>query len=254
MQASSIDEVLGFLDRFIRKAIERRDPLGYFPALYRQVTARVKAGIENGFFDDGPRMERLDVRFANRYFEAANQWNREERPTRSWRVAFESTQSGDLIILQDLLVGINAHINLDLGIAAAETSPGSEIGSLQGDFDKINSILADLIDPVNMVVGEFSPGIDLLERIGGEADDVLIEFSLGKARDEAWEHAEILAHQDEAQRKKTIARLDKTTALLGRVVARPPGLILRSGLRLIKTLESDDVPEIIEALSEVTST
>ncbi len=69
---------------------------GYFPALYRQVTLTVKQGIASGSFDDGPRMDRFD--------------------------AFQGTRSGQLIILQDLLVGINAHINLDLGVA---TTPGS---------------------------------------------------------------------------------------------------------------------------------
>jgi hypothetical protein len=34
------------------------------------VTKKVKNGIENNLFDDGPRMEKLDVIFAKRYIDA----------------------------------------------------------------------------------------------------------------------------------------------------------------------------------------
>ena len=46
------------------------------------------------------------------------------------------------VILQHLLLGINAHINLDLGIAAVETSPGNQLAPLKNDFDMINKLLA----------------------------------------------------------------------------------------------------------------
>ena len=39
----------------------------------------VKEGIEKGRFDDGPRMEQLDVNFANRYLEAYDQWKNKIR-------------------------------------------------------------------------------------------------------------------------------------------------------------------------------
>ena len=44
--------------------------MGYFATLYRKVTIQVKKGIADNFFDDGPRMERLDVILANRYTQA----------------------------------------------------------------------------------------------------------------------------------------------------------------------------------------
>ena len=66
MPAQSIDEVLAQLDDVIADALRQRSRLGYFASLYRDVTARVKAAIENGEFEDGRRMERLDVTFAQR--------------------------------------------------------------------------------------------------------------------------------------------------------------------------------------------
>ena len=66
----TIDDVLADLDVILEKSLAAPSRLGYFAALYRKVTAKVKEGIESGFFDDGPRMEQLDVVFASRYLDA----------------------------------------------------------------------------------------------------------------------------------------------------------------------------------------
>ena len=70
MPATNIDDVLRILDGIIAGCKAKSDPLGYFPALYRQVTLTVKQGIASGYFDDGPRMDRFDALFASRYFAA----------------------------------------------------------------------------------------------------------------------------------------------------------------------------------------
>src|SRR5688572_33349683 len=99
MQANGIDDVLEILDGIIADCKAQSDPLGYFPALYRQVTLTVKQGIAQGFFDDGPRMDRFDALFANRYFAAYEAFRSGAQPTQSWQLAFQSTRSGQLIIL-----------------------------------------------------------------------------------------------------------------------------------------------------------
>ena len=114
--ARSIDEVIARLDAIIDRAIVERDRLGFFAVLYRTVTVAVKEGIAARRFQDGPRMERLDIVFANRYLQAFDQHRRGESPTRSWRAAFQAGASRRVVILQHLLLGMNAHINLDLGI------------------------------------------------------------------------------------------------------------------------------------------
>src|SRR5215210_4409022 len=86
--ARSIDEVIAQLDAIIERAIVERDRLGFFAVLYRTVTAAVKEGIAAGRFEDGPRMERLDIIFANRYLHAFHLHRSGLSPTRSWRAAF----------------------------------------------------------------------------------------------------------------------------------------------------------------------
>jgi hypothetical protein len=250
MQANNIDQVLQLLASIIEDAKANDSRLGFFAALYRQVTLEVQRGIERGFFDDGPRMERFDTVFANRYLAALDAWQSGGTPTRSWKVAFTAMEQSQEIILQDLLVGMNAHINLDLGIAAAQICPGDEIQGLQGDFDKINQVLAALISGVETVIGRFSPLFGLLEKIGGKDAAEVLNFSLDAARQDAWAHAVILAHETPALQALTIEALDGKVSFLGRLIASPVGLAGKA-VELIRATESDDVAAITDALDSV---
>src|SRR5258705_5299780 len=102
MQAANIDEVLAILDGILADCTAQADPMGYFPALYRQVTLKVKQGIEVGFFDDGPRLDRFDATFANRYFAAYAGFRAGAPISKCWQVAVHNTPSGEMISLQDL--------------------------------------------------------------------------------------------------------------------------------------------------------
>src|ERR1700675_963940 len=146
--AATIDEVIHRLDDIVARSIRNRSRLGYFAALYRKVTAKVREGIAEGRFDDGPRMERLDVAFANRYLTALSQFEQGGRPGPCWLASFKAAAAWRPIILQQLLLGMNAHLNFDLGIAAAEIAPRDELPSLEHDFNEINTILAGLVAEV----------------------------------------------------------------------------------------------------------
>ena len=124
MPARTIDEVIEHLDDVIALARSEKSRLGYFAVHYRNVTIKVKEGILAGSFEDGARMERLDVAFANRYLDALKRYRQGEEPSKCWHTSFRAAENWHPIILQHLLLGINAHINLDLGVAAAQTSPG----------------------------------------------------------------------------------------------------------------------------------
>lgn len=82
--AKTIDEVIAQLTMIVEWSKQNNSRMGYFAALYRKVTIQVRKGIEDGSFDDGPRMERLDVIFANRYIHACYQYQTGQTPTQSW--------------------------------------------------------------------------------------------------------------------------------------------------------------------------
>jgi len=92
----------------------RDERTGYFAALYYKVTSRVKDGIAKNEFEDGPRMEKLDVSFCQPLSRRAGAMAKEYSPYRFMEVALDSTKRSSILVLQHLLLGVNAHINLDL--------------------------------------------------------------------------------------------------------------------------------------------
>lgn len=245
----TVEDVLDSLDAIIAQALQVGNRVGYFAAIYRKVTAKVAEGIATGFFDDGERMQRLDVAFATRYLSALALHQQRKKPTRSWEFAFEAAATSRPIILQHLLLGINAHINLDLGIAAAETAPGEALPGLRRDFDRINEILAVLLGGIERDLAEVSPWIGLLGRIGGRHDDEIVRFSIEVARSEAWRFATELAPLARRDWGGPIGARDARVTRLARAVLNPG--LLTGGLLLIRAGESTDVRRNIEALDRV---
>ena len=146
MQAHTIDDVVPQLEAIIDWAHATKSRLGYFPALYRKMTLAVQAGINAGVFDDNARMAHIGVAFANRYLAAFDQYQNGKRPTQAWLFSFAAAQRWWPTVVQHLLFGMNAHINLDLGIAVARSVPPESLDQVRDDFNRINNILADLID------------------------------------------------------------------------------------------------------------
>ena len=251
MPADTIDEVVERLTEIVEWSRAANSRLGYFAALYRKVTVKVREGIADGFFDEGDRMERLDVIFANRYLEAFED-HREGRPTTdAWTYAFRVADQWWPIVLQHLLLGMNAHINLDLGIASARTVPAGDLHRLQGDFVKINQILASLVGEVQNELAQIWLFLRVLNRHLGGVEDAIINFSMEKARDHAWSVAERLAPLDESGQAREalseIAALDAEVALFARAI-RHPGILAGTVTRLVRVGERGSVGRTIQIL------
>lgn len=247
IEPDSIDGVIEALDAAVSWARAQASPLGYFAVLYRSVTARVAEGIGTGFFDDPARMERLDVVFARRYLDALDAFRDGGRPTRSWDVAFGAADDATATVLQHLLVGISAHINLDLGIAAAAVAPGEALPRLRRDFDRINEILAAMTRRAQGALATVSPWLGLLDRLGGRTDDEIVHFSIEVARSEAWSFAVELAPLEQRDWARPIASRDRIIARLGRRIRRPG--LLTGALWLIRLRESKDVRRNLDVLA-----
>lgn len=236
---STIDEVLAQLTQIIADAEKTGDRIGYFTALYYKVTAKVKEGIDKNEFENGPRMERLDVLFASRYLDALREWqqaptqSQSQTLTQSWKTAFEATRSSSLLVLQQLLLGINAHINLDLGIAAVEATQegqsaatqSGQLDDIQKDFDAINTIIGSLTFEVIHEIDRVSPLLSLIGLHADNTDSLLIQFSIGNARDGAWCFAEELSKKSSSDYTACIDARDKDIAKLAQTLIKTSGLI-----------------------------
>jgi len=146
---------------------------------------------------------------------------------------------------------MNAHINLDLGIAAAGVAREVDepIDALKGDFDEINVVLAELTDGFVDQVDELSPWFDLLDKVGGRADDEIIKWSIGAARDAAWLLAKELSPDPPVDQARPIAVRDEITEGLGKLITRP-GILLPLALLVVRSREPNDVNEVTRFLLE----
>lgn len=246
-----IDAVVARLDEIIEAALETEDRMGWFAAMYRRVTLAVRAGIVAGRFEDGPRMVRFDAIFAERFINAWDEVQAGRRPTKSWQVAFAGANKRRLVIVQQLLLGMNAHINLDLGIAAATVARefGQPIDELKGDFDRINDVLAELTQGFVDQVDELSPWFGLLDKVGGRTEDVLIRWSIEAARDAAWLLATELAPHQPVDQARPIAVRDELTEGLGKLITRP-GIVLPVVLLVVRAREPNDVNRVTRFFRE----
>jgi len=248
MTAQTIDEVLFQLEHIIDESISTNNRIGFFAALYYKVTAAVKDGIAKGRFENGELMEKFDVLFANRYLGALKAMKNNQPVTTSWKIAFECAKSPSVLVLQQLLLGMNAHINLDLGIAAAEVSNG-ELDNIQKDFDAINTIISSLTYEVLNDIDRFSPLLSLMGLHYSNQTSILIQFSIDNARDGAWCFAEDLVKKQGHEYNSCIEQRDKTINTLAK------GLIYNRGLMqltiwLIHLFEWKKPGKIIKAMHE----
>lgn len=243
--AATIDEVISRLEILIETCIAKKDRNGYFAALYHRVTSQVRDGIKKKEFESGSRMEKLDVVFANRYLEALHQHVHGEKPSGSWQTAFDAAKKRSTLVLQHLLLGINAHINLDLGVAAVETAGDIDIHTTRNDFNNINNILAALIFEVMTEINRVSP---LLSLFGFHATNpsILIQFSISNARDGAWCFAEELTNKKHtAAYTQCVTTRDNTIAKLGQSLLEPKGLI-RITMWIIHLFECKNPAKVID--------
>jgi len=247
LQGETIDEVIDSLDRILAWAKEHKSKMGYFAALYRNVTLRVREGIRQDIFEDNTRMEQLDVIFANRYLNAVEQFMDERETTRAWKLAFDTTGKWSPIVFQHLLLGMNVHIQLDLGIAAVETMEPGSLYEMKNDFFKINDILASQIDKVQNELAEIWSAMSLIDRFGGRFDEGLANFGVKITRGKAWITAVELAEINGEKREPKIDQLDREVREYGQIILNQ-GFFMRTILMLIRLTELKSVPRIIEIL------
>ena len=256
---STLDAVVSALDSVIEWSITASSRLGYFAALYKRITIAVRTAVKNGAFQDGPRLERFDAAFACRYFDALNGHfhpSQFPRPTQSWQRTFDAADRADPIILQHVLAGVNAHIDLDLGIAAQNIAPGTKLPKLHDDFNTINAVLASQVNGLVDDIDQLSPELAELYQVLADNEIFLINETVAAMRDSAWRFAIVLAVVPGFIRPFTIWARDRKVAAQADLIYHPPGVIglIQDTIDEIAERESRDVVHNIQVLDEIAST
>jgi hypothetical protein len=244
----TIDEVILQLEKIIAYCEANNSCAGYFAVLYHKVTCRVKECIANKNFEDGIRMEKLDVVFASRYLSAFYSWLGSKPTSQSWKVAFDAYADNSALVMQHLLLGMNAHINFDLAIATGLVMKGQLLDGIHNDFNTINGILGSMVDNVEDCLTKVNPLLRLLDLHVFKYDEMLVNFSIETARDGAWSFAEELSNKQNADYETCISARDQRIGQLGASIAKPHGLLLKFIVKIIRLFEKKEIVTIIKIL------
>ncbi len=219
---------------------EAADQRAVFLSCYAMMTRNTLDAVDAGEFHDREWVSRLLHHFAEYYFVALDAYERELPDTPPvWRLAHDTARSGEAMVLQNLSLGINAHINYDLVLALvdmldAEWSlllPEQREQRYQ-DHCHVNTIIARTIDDVqDQVVERQSPILDLLDRSLGRADEWIVSRMIASYRDAVWYKATDMldcadhVERDALRREIEARALERAQAFLSPSLAAAVDLI-----------------------------
>lgn len=246
----TIEEVIASLDEIINKSIKSQNPAGYFAATYRVMTEAVLQGIKKKKFQDSDRMTHLDVTFAKRYIDAYEAYGNNQKCTNAWYQAFEACKNNHLLIMQHIFLGMNAHINLDLGISAASVVSKGKINDLKSDFYKINEVIASINQKVQEALCKVCYPIDFIDKISNGNDNAILDFAISRARDTSWASAVAISSTPNFLEGTLINIIDNAAAKIASQIANPR-ISNSKILKELKAFESGDVSKNIEILASV---
>eukprot|EP01113_Clastostelium_recurvatum_P009694 TRINITY_DN146_c0_g1_i2.p1 TRINITY_DN146_c0_g1~~TRINITY_DN146_c0_g1_i2.p1 ORF type:complete len:317 (+),score=97.69 TRINITY_DN146_c0_g1_i2:102-953(+) len=131
------------------------DPRAVFAVAYLYMTANAKKLVVENYFDDGNKMVDFVSTFADRYISAFDAWDHGDQSTVSlpWAVYFTFLESNRSDVTQDITIGMNAHINYDLAIAAFEK--GYAAPQWRNDYFRINDLMAMVDANVTLALGRY---------------------------------------------------------------------------------------------------
>lgn len=120
----TLDDVVSGFAALETRFRQQRDRRAIFLTLYGVVSAEMRTRVEAGAFADPPWVHRYAVAFANLYRGALEAYEdgRAADVPKPWRLCFDAAKAGSGLVLQDMLLGVNAHVNNDLPRALVSVS------------------------------------------------------------------------------------------------------------------------------------
>jgi Family of unknown function (DUF5995) len=209
----------------------QRDSRCVFTYCYALLTAQLQRELAASGCTDHGWITDLAVAFSTRYFNALDRYDaRDPLVPAAWQRVFDTVTGRTTSVLEDLILGMTAHITADLPHALVAVGLSDAAGNSRiGDYHTVNDILGKAIDPIRRQVGRRYGWAFALDRVGGLHAVVVTNFGIRMARGVAWYNAvrlldpRISALAAESIQKSTIAVVD--------AVANPPIWSIRMLLR-----------------------
>lgn len=221
----TLEQILAAFRGIEETLYAEKDRRGVFTSAYLSMTLEIASRVGEQQYNDPEWVRRYAVAFANLYrvaFLAFVKGDLDAVPE-PWRISFETSMEGSNLLLQDVLLGVNAHINHDLALALVEVSidPGRE--ARREDHFAVNEAIRHATDAVQERIGElYAPGFGILDRLLGSFDERTANFSIEKARLNAWTSAISLANAaDDAERAAVKQSISDSASVFARLILLP---------------------------------
>jgi hypothetical protein len=234
-----VDAIASRLASLARRYERERDSRCVFTHSYALLTAALDRYMVADRPEDPDYLVAIARRFAGRYFLALEAWDagRRDEVSPGWRIVFERIATRRTSPLEDLVVGVYAHIVHDLPFVLADLAEGPRLGPID-TYHRVSDVIVGAMDEIVDDVGRrYSPWIRWLDRLGGEDDEILSGYGILIGRGMAWYNAQrLLAPEtrDEAVRSLNRSTLVFVERLLEPPVWSPGGF----GLRWLRRLTS----------------
>jgi hypothetical protein len=197
----TVEEVLDGLYQLEAAFVAAGDRRGVFTTAYVITTATLKDWIDDRRFLQNELVARYVVAFGNAYRDAlaADAGGLRWSVPLAWQQSFDACRVGRTSIFQDLLLGINAHINHDLAHAVIRSGLDVHCQRCYQDHSRMNDALR-LATPLvrSRVAANYSRWLDLANWLYGRAIDRAVARTFEQARENAWTWAKALAAADGA--------------------------------------------------------
>jgi uncharacterized protein DUF5995 len=221
----TFDDVLASLGRLQEIFYDGRDRRAVFVSAYLSITGAVKSRVLAKGFLDNEWVTRYDVAFANRYRSAllAYECGDLAAVPDAWKLAFDAARHNDALIIQDLMLGINAHVNRDLPFALAEASIDPDRPRRFEDHTAVNETLLASTDQLeSRIESMYAPGLDMLGRAFHPLIGEITSFDLAATRQLAWDYGVSLTDaRDDHERGAIARRIEAHSAVLARLILAP---------------------------------
>jgi hypothetical protein len=199
-----------------------------FNELYLAVTRAVAIESATTTYADAAFISRLDIVFADLYFAAIDEDAAAHEMPKAWAPLFEARHKSGIAPLQFAIAGMNAHINHDLVLALVTTTKEFGCGldrdtPQHRDYVSVNNLLNRVQDEIKE---KFTTGvIQDIDKAGGRVDDMVANWSVAAARDNAWTQAQILdaIGAKDFLRKQFLLALGRNVGFAGRALLTPLG-------------------------------
>ena len=167
------------------------------------------------FFEDGL--------FADVYLATMRADAEGRRVSPAWQIAFDTAADGNVGGVQDMLLGINAHVQNDFPFVIAALSTNTKNGtSRKPDHDKFNVVLEKAYQAVvDEVERRYDPLIAVSNPDGVPADDVAGAELVRQWREQVWANAEklIATRKDPAAHAEVVQAIESNAADWARTIS-----------------------------------